>query len=224
MKYKVVEKFVSINGEGLHSGELAVFIRFFGCNLRCEYCDSKYSYDKNEATEELTEKELFEYVERQGVKNVTLTGGEPLLQSNIKELVLMLTIHGYRVEIETNGSVSIAELAELPYCYRPSFTLDYKTECAGNAFQKLMKQSNYAYLNKMDCVKFVVGSLRDLQIMKYVVEQNNLLARTNVLVSACFGMIELEDIASFLIQHRLNGVKMQLQIHKFIWDAAKRGV
>lgn len=224
MKYKVVEKFVSINGEGLHSGELAVFIRFFGCNLRCEYCDSKYSYDKNEVTEELTEKELFEYVKRQGVKNVTLTGGEPLLQSNIKELVLMLTIHGYRVEIETNGSVSIAELAELPYCYRPSFTLDYKTECAGNALSKLMKKSNYAYLNKMDCVKFVVGSLRDLQIMKYVIEQNDLLARTNVLVSACFGKIELEEIASFLIKHTLNGVKMQLQIHKFIWDAAKRGV
>lgn len=224
MKYKVVEKFVSINGEGLHSGELAVFIRFFGCNLRCEYCDSKYSYDKNEETEELTDKELFEYVEQQGVKNVTLTGGEPLLQSNIKELVLMLTIHGYRVEIETNGSVSIAELAELPYCYRPSFTLDYKTECAGNALSKLMKKSNYAYLNKMDCVKFVVGSLRDLQIMKYVIEQNDLLARTNVLVSACFGKIELEEIASFLIKHTLNGVKMQLQIHKFIWDAAKRGV
>lgn len=224
MRYKVVEKFVSINGEGLHSGELAVFIRFFGCNLRCDYCDSKYSYDKAEQYEELTAKELLEYVQQQNVKNVTLTGGEPLMQANIKELVLQLAINGYRVEIETNGSMSVAELAELPLSYRPCLTLDYKTECAGNAYQKLMKQSNYAYLNKTDCVKFVVGSLHDLQIMKYVVEQNNLLARTNVLVSACFGTIELQDIASFLIQNRLNGVKMQLQIHKFIWDADKRGV
>lgn len=224
MRYKVVEKFVSINGEGLHSGELAVFIRFFGCNLRCAYCDSKYSYDNNEACEEMTDRELFEYVEQQGVKNVTLTGGEPLLQNNVKELVLMLTIHGYRVEIETNGSLPIKELAELPYCYRPAFTLDYKTECAGNALQKAMKVSNYDYLNKTDCVKFVVGSLRDLQIMKYVVEQNKLLERTNVIVSPCFGSIEPKDIAGYLIENKLNGVKMQLQIHKFIWDANKRGV
>lgn len=224
MRYKIVEKFVSINGEGLHSGELAVFIRFFGCNLRCDYCDSKYSYDKEEQCEEMTAKELLEYVQQQGVRNVTLTGGEPLLQTNIKELVLQLTINGYHVEIETNGSLPIKELAELPYSYRPSFTLDYKTECAGNAYQKLMKPSNYAYLNKTDCVKFVVGSLRDLIIMKWVCEQHNLTSRTNVIVSPCFGRIEPQEIAEYLIRNRLNEIKMQLQIHKFVWDANQRGV
>lgn len=97
---RVVEKFVSINGEGLRSGELAVFIRFANCNLRCSYCDTKYSFINPIYTEESID-ELVKYVKSTGVKNVTLTGGEPLIQNEIKELMIELSNIGNRIEIET---------------------------------------------------------------------------------------------------------------------------
>ena len=79
---KVIEKFLSINGEGLKSGELAVFIRFQGCNLRCPYCDTKYSYI-NPKYQELEVEEIIDYIKSTNVKNVTLTGGEPLIQKTL---------------------------------------------------------------------------------------------------------------------------------------------
>ncbi|MBQ1546549.1 MAG: radical SAM protein, partial [Clostridia bacterium] len=108
MLYPIVEKFISINGEGAHAGELAAFIRFKGCNLRCPYCDTKWAYDNNAAAEMLSAEQLCSFA--QGIVNVTLTGGEPLLQ-DIGTLTDLLIENGHRVEIETNGSISIEQLA-----------------------------------------------------------------------------------------------------------------
>ena len=84
---KVVEKFVSINGEGQRAGELAVFIRFKGCNLRCSYCDTMWANESDCTYEEMSPKEIHTYIKSTGVKNVTLTGGEPLLQKDMEELL-----------------------------------------------------------------------------------------------------------------------------------------
>ena len=108
--FKVVESFVSINGESTRAGELAVFIRFKGCNLNCSYCDTKWANETNAEYKNMTVNEICEIVRNTGIKNVTLTGGEPLLQENIEGLIEKLILQGNRVEIETNGSISLKNL------------------------------------------------------------------------------------------------------------------
>jgi 7-carboxy-7-deazaguanine synthase len=104
---KVVEKFVSINGEGTRAGELAVFIRFKGCNLACSYCDTMWANEKDCPFTEMSQEEILDYVKSTGVKNVTLTGGEPLLQEGVDRLIDLLLDSDLRVEIETNGAVDL---------------------------------------------------------------------------------------------------------------------
>ena len=96
---KIIEKFVSINGEGLKQGELSVFIRFSDCNLRCSYCDTKYSFI-NPIYDELEIDEIIEYIKSTKVNNITLTGGEPLLQKDIDILIRKLSDLNYNIEIE----------------------------------------------------------------------------------------------------------------------------
>lgn len=215
---RVVEKFVSINGEGLRSGELAVFIRFANCNLRCSYCDTKYSFINPIYTEESVD-ELVKYVKSTGVKNVTLTGGEPLIQNEIKELMIELSNIGNRIEIETNGSINIAPYLNIP---NVTFTLDYKLK--GSGMEKYMDLTNYDLLRKNDVIKFVVSDYDDLEKTKEIIKKYDLINKANCLISPVWGRIEFEEIVNFLKDNKLNDVKMQLQIHKIIWDKDKRGV
>lgn len=215
---RVVEKFISINGEGLRSGELAVFIRFANCNLRCSYCDTKYSFINPIYTEESVD-ELVEYVKSTGVKNVTLTGGEPLIQNEIKELMIELSNIGNRIEIETNGSINIAPYLNIP---NVTFTLDYKLK--GSGMEKYMDLTNYDLLRKNDVIKFVVSDYDDLEKTKEIIKKYDLINKANCLISPVWGRIEFEEIVNFLKDNKLNDVKMQLQIHKIIWDKDKRGV
>ena len=215
---RVVEKFVSINGEGLRSGELAVFIRFANCNLRCSYCDTKYSFINPIYTEESID-ELVKYVKSTGVKNVTLTGGEPLIQNEIKELMIELSNIGNRIEIETNGSINIAPYLNIP---NVTFTLDYKLK--GSGMEMDMDLTNYDLLRKNDVIKFVVSDYDDLEKTKEIIKKYDLINKANCLISPVWGRIEFEEIVNFLKDNKLNDVKMQLQIHKIIWDKDKRGV
>lgn len=215
---RVVEKFVSINGEGLRSGELAVFIRFANCNLRCSYCDTKYSFINPIYTEESID-ELVKYVKSTGVKNVTLTGGEPLIQNEIKELMIELSNIGNRIEIETNGSINIAPYLNIP---NVTFTLDYKLK--GSGMEMYMDLTNYDLLRKNDVIKFVVSDYDDLKKTKEIIKKYDLINKANCLISPVWGRIEFEEIVNFLKDNKLNDVKMQLQIHKIIWDKDKRGV
>lgn len=215
---RVVEKFVSINGEGLRSGELAVFIRFANCNLRCSYCDTKYSFINPIYTEESID-ELVKYVKSTGVKNVTLTGGEPLIQNETKELMIELSNIGNRIEIETNGSINIAPYLNIP---NVTFTLDYKLK--GSGMEMYMDLTNYDLLRKNDVIKFVVSDYDDLEKTKEIIKKYDLINKANCLISPVWGRIEFEEIVNFLKDNKLNDVKMQLQIHKIIWDKDKRGV
>lgn len=215
---KVIEKFLSINGEGLKSGELAVFIRFQGCNLRCPYCDTKYSYI-NPKYQELEVEEIIDYIKSTNVYNVTLTGGEPLIQPDVDKLINELSNLGYRVELETNGSVDISKYVGLNGV---SFTLDYKGP--SSLMEDKMNLENYKYLGKNDVVKFVCGSDLDLLKAKEIILKYHLNEYTNPFISPMFGEIELEKIVDFMKDNNLNGVRLQLQIHKIIWDKDKRGV
>jgi 7-carboxy-7-deazaguanine synthase len=114
MFYNIAEKLVSINGEGRRAGQLAVFIRFCGCNLDCTYCDTKWANTMLQPYEILDEKQIAAYIKSTGVKNVTLTGGEPLIQDGIQTLIETLAqMKNIRVEIETNGSVSVSQFMDI---------------------------------------------------------------------------------------------------------------
>ena len=218
--FKVVESFVSINGESTRAGELAVFIRFKGCNLNCSYCDTKWANESNAEYKNMTVNEICELVRNTGVKNVTLTGGEPLLQKNIEELIEKLILQGNRVEIETNGSISIEKYSLLKN--RPVFTIDYKLPSSN--MEKYVFLKNFDFLSRNDTVKFVSGSIEDLEKAVEVIERYSLSERCHVYISPVFGKINPADIVDFMINRNLNGVRLQLQLHKFIWEPDRRGV
>ncbi|MBQ8107390.1 MAG: putative 7-carboxy-7-deazaguanine synthase QueE [Ruminococcus sp.] len=220
MSFFVAEKFVSINGESCLAGEPAVFIRFRGCNLDCGYCDTKWANTPRCPAREMSAEEIIKYVHSTGVVNVTLTGGEPLLQREIYSLIEGLMQAGHHVEIETNGSISIKELSQKP-C-RAAFTLDYKLPDSG--MEKMMLTENYDYLESCDAVKFVSGSLRDLEKALQIITKYDLTKKCRVYISPVFGRIQPEKIVEFMIENKMNHVRLQLQLHKFIWDPDKRGV
>lgn len=221
MKYNVIEKFLSINGEGMRQGHLCTFIRFKGCNLRCKYCDSAYSYDPTESADIMTAQQIVDYCKDNGSDMVMLAGGEPMYQPGIVDLIKLLCENGLDVEIETNGSIDIHEVAAITH-NRPHITLDYKTSASGMEHKNLL--TNYDVLTKNDSVKFVVGSVGDLDKMVQIVNEYDLLSKCNVLISPVWGDMAPVDIVTYMMAHKLNGYKMQMQMHKFIWEPDKRGV
>ena len=224
-KYKVAEKFVSINGEGVKAGQLAVFIRFKGCNLSCDYCDTKWANEPETPYTEMTCGHIAEYIKETGVENVTLTGGEPLLQPDISELIAMLA-KNFFVEIETNGSIALknvlAEADSQNVRERISFTMDYKLKSSG--MEAFMDMENFMCLKRQDTVKFVVGSPADLERAEQVIDKYELTDRCHVYISPVFGAIEPSEIVDYMKEHKMNRVNMQLQMHKFIWNPEQRGV
>ena len=219
-RYPVAELFASINGESVRAGEPAVFVRFRGCNLACSYCDTKWANRPDCPVRMMTAEEIADYADRAGIADVTLTGGEPLLQKELDVLISRLTASGHRVELETNGSVSVEALSRLEP--RPVFTLDYKLP--GSGMESAMLTESYRFLAKEDSVKFVSGSREDLERAAEIIERYRLTEKCSVFISPVFGKIDPADIVAFLLERRMNGVRLQLQLHKFIWDPEKRGV
>lgn len=218
--FPVAEKFVSINGEGKRAGELAVFIRFRGCNLKCSYCDTMWANSGDCPVEMMSAEDIVSYINEEGVTNVTLTGGEPLLQENIEILIEKLMKNGHNVEIETNGSISIKNLSESRY--RPHFTIDYKLPSSD--MENFMLTENYNYLTKSDVVKFVAGNLADLKKTAEIIEKFSLTEKCLVYISPVFSKINPDGIVEFMKLKHLNKVRLQLQLHKFIWNPDERGV
>ncbi len=215
---KVIEKFISVNGEGMKQGELAIFIRLAGCNLRCSYCDTTYSFINPTYIEETVE-DIVKYALETGIKNITLTGGEPLIHEDVEYLIRSLYKNGFNIEVETNGSVDISRYKDLE---KISFTLDYKTACS--KMNKHMNFDNYKYLKQIDSIKFVCASKADLEESLDIIHKYNLIGKCNLIFSPVWGEIEFEEIVEFMKEHKLNGCRMQLQIHKIIWDKDTKGV
>lgn len=217
---RVVESFISINGEGTRAGELAVFVRFQGCNLRCSYCDTMWANQPDCPVKEQTPQEIGDYIRSTGVKNVTLTGGEPLLQPEMPQLLEVLArMPQVRVEVETNGAVDLR-----PFCgeNRPVFTMDYKLP--GSGWEQAMSSENFACLNEADTVKFVCSSEADVERAIELIGQHQLTRRCHVYLSPVFGAIDPARMVELMIAHCLNDVRLQIQIHKVIWDPNQRGV
>ena len=228
----VVEKFVSINGEGRCAGKLAAFIRFAGCNLRCSYCDTMWANEPGAAVQSETVAALVAWVRETGVECVTLTGGEPVLQPHLAQLVRVLcgeagpTGHGLRVEVETNGAADLAELANLRQQLRGvapgalTFTVDWKLPSSG--MEAHMLPTNFVLLDARDAVKFVCAE-SDLPRVLEVARQLDLPGRVPVYLSPCFGRIEPARIVEFMQENGMIWATAQLQLHRIESGLTLRG-
>ncbi len=224
--YRLAEHFVSINGEGRLAGELSLFLRFTGCNLRCNWCDTMWANEKDTPFTAVTDSAIMEIAEQAiaayGVKNVTLTGGEPLLQEELAILCSKLSALGLNTEIETNGSVPLGRFlgkCEENGC-RPSITMDYKLPSSG--MEQKMCTENLSLLNNSDTLKFVCGSRHDLDRAAEILEKFK--PECAVYLSPVFGRIEPSEMVEFMKERKLGKVRLQLQLHKIIWDPMERGV
>ncbi len=143
------------------------------------------------------------------------------MREGMEELIeALLSLPGIRVEIETTGSIDLTTYASLEK--RPSFTMDYKLSCSG--MESRMCLSNFALLEHGDTVKFVGGSIADMERAEEIMREYELIGRTHLYYSPVFGQIDPKDMVEYLTAHRLNDVRIQLQLHKFIWDPNARGV
>lgn len=210
---KICEIFASIQGESTYAGLACTFIRMTGCNLRCSYCDTTYAYDEGM---ELSEDEILKKVKAFGINLVEITGGEPLLQKETLHLVKRLTKEKYKVLIETNGSISIKDLHK-----NAVIILDVKTP--GSKMSEKMDFSNLDYLKAVDEVKFVITSRKDYDWASSIIKKYNLSSKCQVLFSPAIGYIEPEKLASWMIEDKIP-VRLNLQIHKYIYGNEKRGV
>lgn len=219
--FKVVEIFESINGEGRRVGQLAIFIRLQKCNLNCSYCDTRWANGDDAPYTLMSEDEIYDRILKSGIKNITLTGGEPLLHKDVEILLEKIGENpNLSLEIETNGSIELEKFSKLKN--PPLFTMDYKLP--SSKMENKMCLDNFKYLTLKDTVKFVVGTIEDLKKAKEIIERYSLIGKCAVYFSPVFNSIAPIEIVKFMKENRLNGVNLQLQIHKFIWDPESKGV
>lgn len=213
---KINEIFYSISGESIQSGFPAIFIRTYGCPLRCSYCDTSYSYEGSDYTE-MSVMEIVKEVEQYTCRRIILTGGEPLIQPDVHDLILQLLINGYTIEIETSGCVDITPYRNL---YDVIVTMDWKGP--SSKMHDKMVYENLHKLRDCDVLKFVVGSIEDLEEMKTILHLDK--PSCHIFVSPVLGSIQLQDIVNYILENNIQNVRFQLQIHKYIWDPSERGV
>jgi len=216
MTYKVVEIFTSIEGEGKRAGQPAVFVRLHGCNLSCTYCDTTYAMTGEYETMHLDS--IMDKLSATHIKRVTLTGGEPLDTPGVDVLIEKMLSGGFEVNVETNGSVDISPY--LPY-ENLFFTIDYKLPSSGVC--EKMHLANFPLLRPCDVLKFVVGNEHDAQHMLEFVRQ--LASNPQIYIGAVFGSYHPQDLVTFILDKpELTDAKIQLQLHKYIWNPSERGV
>ena len=219
--FKVVEIFESINGEGRKVGQLAIFIRLQKCNQNWNSCETRWANGDDAPYTLMSEDEIYDRILKSGIKNITLTGGEPLVHKDVEILLEKIGENpNLSLEIETNGSIELEKFSKLKN--PPLFTMDYKLP--SSKMENKMCLDNFKYLTSKDTVKFVVGTIEDLKKAKEIIERYSLIGKCAVYFSPVFNSIDPIEIVKFMKENRLNGVNLQLQIHKFIWDPESKGV
>lgn len=210
---KINEIFYSIQGESTYAGNPTLFIRTTGCNLRCTYCDTKYSYDQGEMT---SFEKILRAVKDSEAEYICFTGGEPLLQKDIHRLIHILCDQNYKVSLETSGSKSIQHVDP-----RVKIILDVKTPDSGAANSFLPE--NIGFSNENTEFKFVICSEKDFDWSESFCRQHDLLKKFTVLYSPSHGQVSEKWLAERILHKKLK-VRLQLQQHKYIWLPTTRGV
>lgn len=210
----VNEIFHSIQGESTHAGRPCVFVRLTACDLRCRWCDTPYAFHEGR---KMSVDEVVADVDSRGCDVVEVTGGEPLLQPDVYPLMQRLLDSGKTVLIETGGHRSIADVPK-------GVIRIMDVKCPGSGESDKNDWSNLAHLTRHDEVKFVIADRADYEFARDVVRREQLAGRVNaVLFSPVHGELDPKVLSQWVIEDRLP-VRVQLQIHKYIWSATTRGV
>jgi len=212
---RVTEIFRSIQGESTHAGRPCTFVRLTGCPMRCVWCDSEYTFTGGE---HYSIDHIMAQVKEFGCKLVEVTGGEPLAQKEAFQLIQRLCDDGYEVLIETGGYVSTANVDR-----RAKIILDIKCPASGEE-----QRNDWSNLERLradkDEVKFVIAGEGDWTYAKNLIKEHALESRTKaVLISPAWGQVHLQQLAEWIASSGLN-VRMQLQLHKYIWGPDVKGV
>jgi len=208
------EIFHSIQGESTFAGEPCVFVRLTACDLRCRWCDTPYAFHEGR---KMSIDEVIARVDAFGCPMVEITGGEPLLQPDVHPLMERLVASGKTVLLETGGHRSIAAVPE-----GVIRIMDIK--CPGSGESAKNDWSNLLLLSARDQVKFVIADHADYEFAREILARERLAERCGtVLFSPVHGELSLRDLAEWVLADRLP-VRLQLQMHKYIWDPQTRGV
>lgn len=212
---RVTEIFRSIQGESTHAGRPCTFVRLTGCPMRCVWCDSEYTFTGGD---HFSIDSIIEQVNAFGCKLVEVTGGEPLAQKEAFTLIERLCNEGFEVLVETGNFVSTEGLDP-----RAKVILDIK--CPASAEEPRNHWPNIDRLRAdRDEVKFVIADEADWNYAQRIIKDYDLESRANaVLISPVWGQVNLEEAANWIASSGLN-VRMQLQLHKYIWGPEARGV
>ena len=213
MNLTVCETFISLLGESTLAGLPAFFIRLSGCNLRCTYCDTTYAYEEGGTR---SVESLVETVRGSSQRLVLVTGGEPLLQKGTNMLLEELIRAGLEVMVETNGSLPIRGIDS-----RVRRVVDIK--CPGSGMSSHNLWSNLEILTPRDEVKFIISDQDDFTWALEVATRYRLPDRLPVLISPVFGALPLSEVAAWIVKSGFP-LRLNLQMHKYIWGPEVRGV
>ncbi len=210
---KINEIFYSIQGESTQAGRPCVFVRLSYCNLRCSYCDTTYAYYDGR---DMTIAAILQQVKSFNCSLVEITGGEPLLQKNVRHLLKLLGDQHYEVLLETAGHIDIQQVDQ-----RVKIIMDLKCPSSGES-EKIF-WPNLNYLKPHDEIKFVISNRSDFDWAINTVRNKDLSAKCSILVSPVLEQVDLTQLAAWILEAKLP-LRLQLQLHKFIWGADKTGV
>jgi 7-carboxy-7-deazaguanine synthase len=202
---KINEIYYSIQGEGQWIGYPNIFIRTTGCNLRCTYCDTKYSYENGK---KMSKNDVLNEIQKYPCKKVCITGGEPLIQKETYELVDILLKEDYMICLETNGSQSIKELAG-----QKSLIISMDIKCPSSEMIEKMNFENLSYLTTNDQLKFIINNKKDYNYAKSILKKYKPI--TTVFFQPTWGF-NPKELATWIIKDSLN-VRLGLQLHKIIF-------
>jgi len=210
---RVTEIFHSIQGESSFAGRPCVFVRLTGCPLRCTWCDSEYTFYGGT---DMALDDVLAKARSFGCRLVEVTGGEPLHQPEAFTLIESLCTDGYEVLVETSGAIDIT-----PVDPRAHIIMDVK--CPGSGMMDRMDWANLNRLAGKDEIKFVLKDRADYEFARTMVGRHKLAERCPVLFSPSFGELDPRQLSEWVLADTLP-VRVQLQLHKFIWDPQTRGV
>ncbi len=227
-KVPMVEIYETIEGEGNKAGYPTIFVRVFHCNLRCTWCDTPYSYAPAVPEYTASVREIMNKVADYKSRYICLTGGEPLIHREKSAALIYHLFNLPQVEdihIETNGAIDLAPFHEfrqqLPQgIQKIRFIMDYKLPSSGE--QEKMIESNFSAMTHFDEIKFVIGSDEDFEAALQVIKRHAI--KGTILMSPLWETMQPHQLADKIINHQLYHVKLNIQMHKLIWDPQQRGV
>ncbi|ADH85642.1 7-carboxy-7-deazaguanine synthase QueE [Desulfurivibrio alkaliphilus] len=210
----VAEIFYSLQGESSHAGYPCIFVRLAGCNLRCVYCDARYTYEEAGTCRTIAEV-MAAIAELPPVSRVEITGGEPLLQEEVYSLLNALLADQRQVLLETNGTISLARVPAAVHCI-----MDVK--CPGSGMAEHLDRENFRRLTDRDEIKFVLSDRRDYDWARKIINEYQLADHPHLIFSPVTNRLQPSELAAWLLADALPA-RLQLQLHTQLWPGCLRG-